>query len=87
VYRCLTRLLEVNKLGIEDVSKQYFQLNVRLKKLLEKYTNLVNAVNFLKEEIEDLSQTINELGVKIQELQKEREIKVTKKKQEVKRSG
>jgi len=74
-------------LGIEDVSKQYFQLNVRLKKLLEKYTNLVNAVNFLKEEIEDLSQTINELGVKIQELQKEREIKVTKKKQEVKRSG
>jgi len=77
----------VNKLGIEDVSKQYFQLNVRLKKLLEKYTNLVNAVNFLKEEIEDLSQTINELGVKIQELQKEREIKVTKKKQEVKRSG
>ncbi|RLG18190.1 hypothetical protein DRN75_02305 [Nanoarchaeota archaeon] len=77
----------MNKLGIEDVSKQYFQLNVRLKKLLEKYTNLVNAVNFLKEEIEDLSQTINELGVKIQELQKEREIKVTKKKQEVKRSG
>lgn len=74
-------------MGIEDVSKQYFQLNVRLKKLLEKYTNLVNAVNFLKEEIEDLSQTINELGVKIQELQKEREIKVTKKKQEVKRSG
>ena len=67
-------------MGIEDVSKQYFQLNVRLKKLLEKYTNLVNAVNFLKEEIEDLSQTINELGVKIQELQKEREVKVTKKK-------
>ena len=66
---------------LDALNKKYFELNVKLKKLLEKYANLVNAVNFLKEELEDLSQVINEMGTALQSFQKTKEVKDTPKKE------